>query len=270
MKLYNRKEVSAILKKATQNSSTIDPDNQIGLSIDELRQLAKDVGMDPYQIEKAAAEIETDSKRIKSNFWGGPFAYSNQVQVDGEITVAQWEEMLISIRDFFQFNGNVTTRDSVFEWSSPWGTTNSAHVTALKSKGKTKISIGWNGPLSGIPFYIPVPLVALASLFFVSEFLGLTAIPGLGLTLFATGLTFLVGRWGLRRHLKKGFKKLQELVSSLENITNKKNSHTVLDSEKKGKHEPHTTKKEPLLIIDEEEKLNEEIIESIHSKRSKN
>ncbi len=269
MKLYNRKEVSAILKKATQNSSTIDPDNEIGLSIVELRQLALDVGMDPNQIEKAAFEIETDSKRIKSNFWGGPFSYSNQVQVDGEITVVQWEEMLISIRGFFQSKGNVTTRDSVLEWSSPWGTTNSAHVTALKDNGKTKISVAWNGPLTALPFYVPVPLVAIASLFFASDFLGLTAVPGVGFTLLATGITFLVGRWSLRRHLDKGFKRLQELVTGLEIITNKKSVQSELDSKYTGNSRAQAETNEPLLIIDEEENHKEEDKEAKGRKRSR-
>lgn len=218
MKLYDSSEISAILRKATENSSADDPDGPIGLSIDELRQLASDAGIDPDQITKAVAEIEMDSGRSERNFWGGPFSYNSQVLTEGEISVGQWEEMLISIRNFFQSKGDVSERESVLEWSSPWGTTNSARVTAIKLDGKTRISVSWNGPLTAVPFYAPVPLVAIGALFFASEFLLLTAVPGITFTVFAAGLALLAGRWALLRHLDRGFNKLRQMVKGLENI----------------------------------------------------
>ena len=165
--------------------------------------------------------------------------------------------MLISIRDFFQSKGEVTSRDSVYEWSSPWGTTNTAHVTALKNNGKTKLSVGWNGPLTAIPFFIPVPLVAIAALFFGSEFLELTAVPGITFTLLATGLSFLVGRWGLRKHLDKGFKKLNKMLIGLEKIASKEISKSVSDADQTNESQVFSVLKEPLLKIDEEETISE-------------
>ena len=229
MKLYDSKEVRAILKIAAENSSTDTPDQQMGLTIDELRQLASEVGIDPDQISKAADEIESNSAMNDRNFWGGPFSYRTQVLVDREITVGQWEEMLLSIRDFFKSTGKVTTRPSVYEWSSPWDTSNSAQVTALKSKGSTKINLSWHGPLTGLPYYIPVPLVAIASLLFASGFLELSAIPGVTFTFLSTGAAFLIGRWKLRKSLDNGFKKLREMVTGLEMIASRPASKSESD-----------------------------------------
>jgi len=222
MKLYNRKEVGAILKKATEDSSTNNSDTSIGLSVNELQQIASEVGIDPEQIARAAAEIDVTSEKNEQTFWGGPFSFNSQVLAEGEITDGQWEEMLIAIRNFFQSKGEVTTRESVFEWSSPWGATNSAQVTALKDDGKTKISVSWNGPLTAIPFYIPVPAAAIASVLFASEFLELASVPGMAFAMLATGLTFLTGRWALRRHLNKGFEKFRQMVAKLNLIANVK------------------------------------------------
>lgn len=253
MKLYNSKEVRAILKIAAENSTVDEPDTQMGLSIDELRQLASEVGIEPKQITRAAAEIEANSIRNKHTFWGGPFSYNKQVLVESEITVGQWEEMLQTIRDFFQSSGKVTSRESVLEWSSPWDTSNSAQVTALKNNGKTKISVNWNGPLTAIPYYIPVPLVAIVSLFFASGFLELTAIPGVAFTLLATGLTFLAGRWKLRRNLEKGFKKLHQMVAGLENIAGRQNSQSEFDEINQGEAKcMNSETTDPLLNIPED------------------
>tara|TARA_R110002096_G_scaffold303080_10_gene498087 strand:+ start:2157 stop:2975 length:819 start_codon:yes stop_codon:yes gene_type:complete len=223
MKLYTKKEVGEILKKAADNSSKDDSNLSDGLTIEELQQIASETGIDPEQIARAAAEIDVEVGKQAPTFWGGPFSFNSQVLAEGEITDAQWEEMLISIREFFQSNGEVATRKSVFEWSSPWGTTNSAQVTALKDHGKTKISVSWKGPLTAIPFYIPVPLVAIASVFFASEFLELSSVPGIAFAILATGLSFLAGRWALRKTLNKGFKKLHQMVAGLSLIANAKN-----------------------------------------------
>lgn len=228
MKLYDSKEVRAILKIAAENSSSDEPGKQMGLTIDELRQLASEVGIDPEQITVAAAEIEANTGMLQRSIWGGPFSYSTQVMVQNEITVGQWEEMLLSIREFFKSTGKVTTRHSVYEWSSPWDTSNSAQVTALKGNGSTKINVNWNGPLTPIPYYLPVPLVAIASLLFASGFLELTAVPGVAFTLLMTGLTFLVGRWKLRKSLEAGFKKLRELVTGLELVASRKPEESEL------------------------------------------
>lgn len=238
MKLYDSKEVRAILKIAAENSSKDESDNQIGLTIDELRQLASDAGIDPDQITVAAAEIDKNPRVNEGNFWGGPFSYSTQVLVKGEITGGQWEEMLLSIRDFFKSAGKVTTRQSVYEWSSPWDSSNSAQLTALKRNGSTKINLSWNGPLTAIPYYIPVPLVAIASLFFASGFLELSAIPGVAFTLFATVLTFLAGRWKLRKTLDKGFKKLREMVAGLELIASKSPPESELNLKQEDFEDP--------------------------------
>lgn len=218
MKLYDQNEIGAILKKAAENSSVEDQGTRIGLSRDELNQLAADVGIDPSQIARAIADIESESSQRNATFLGGPFAFSRQVIVDGEISTSQWEEMLISIREFFQSKGEVSSRDSVLEWSSPRGTTNSAQVTVLKDRGKTRISMGWNGPLTALPFYLPLPFAVVAFVFFASEFLELSAVPGIALTVLLSGLAFLVARWAVSRHLDNGFSKLNALMNTLETI----------------------------------------------------
>ncbi len=267
MKLYDRKEIGAILKKAAENSSVDGTDTPMGLSLDELQVLASDVGIDPSQITRAVADIDLDSKRSERTFLGGPFSFNSQVVVEGEITVGQWEEMLISIREFFQSQGQVTSRESVWEWTSPWGTTNSAQVTVLRDNGRTRINVGWNGPLTAVPFYLPVPLVAIASLFFASEFLELTAVPGLAFVLLATVLTFLTGRWLLRKHLDKGFGKIGQMIAGLELIAGRQNTKSEIVSRQA---DPGQTQVgDPVVQIDEAKSHNDPDIATERRNRSR-
>jgi hypothetical protein len=268
MKLYDRKEIGAILKKAAESSSPEDDVSPLGLSVEELKQLASEAGIDPDQIVKAIAEVEIESHASKRTFWGGPFSASNQVVVDREISIGQWEEMLISIREFFQSKGEVDVRESVLEWSSPRGTTNSAQVTVLKDHGKTKISIGWNGPLSALPFYLPVPFAAVAFLLFASGFLELSAVPGVSLTLFLSGLTFLAARWALGNHMDKGFSKISQLMTRLEAIAEQQRGESGIPLKHEGTSATSAIP-EPVLQITEEETDVESDFESQPEGRSR-
>lgn len=250
MKLYNRKEVGEILKKAADSSLSDESDSLNGLSLDELKQIASETGIDPEQITRAAAELEITGGRNETTFWGGPFIFNSQVLAEGEITDQQWEEMLISIQKFFQSKGEVSERKSVSEWSSPWGTTNAAQVTALKDNGKTKISVNWTGPLTAIPFYIPVPIAAILSLLFASGFLGLGSVSGIAFTLLATSLTFLAGRWALQRHMNKAYKKLRQFVAELNLIANKKNENAEQVSNPNDTSQSSSNTKQPLVQIE--------------------
>ncbi|MEQ9103261.1 MAG: hypothetical protein RIE53_01040 [Rhodothermales bacterium] len=218
MKLYDRKQIGVILKKAAEDAPVDEPDSAVGLSVEELQQVARAAGIDPARIPKAVAELESAPESGDHTFWGGPFAFDSQVLANGEIDAGQWEEMLVAIRAFFRDKGDVTVRDSVFEWSSPWGTTNAAHVTARKDNGKTRISVHWHGPLTAVPYYLPVPVVTIGALIFASGVLEWSAVPGLTFTALAAGLAFVTGRLFLRRNMAAGLKKLRNLTASLDQI----------------------------------------------------
>ncbi|MGA7306968.1 MAG: hypothetical protein WBW88_19015, partial [Rhodothermales bacterium] len=168
-----------------------------------------------------------------------------------EITAGEWEDMLISIRKCFKSEGVVKIRDSVFEWSSPWGATNSAHVTAVKEDGKTKISVFWNGPLTALPFYVPLPLTAILSLFLAPEFLGLSAVPGFIFVLLMMALTFMAGRWALTRHMDKLFAGFRQMTAEFEHLSTKTEAESGAVSNQAGALQNEADGRGPLLNLDE-------------------
>jgi len=269
MKVYNRVEISAILKKAAENSSDSGKDSSIGMSAEELKQLAIDTGIDPDEIVKAIDELETDQKYSKRTFLGGPFSFSSQALVDGEITNAQWEEMLISIRNNFGSGGEVSSRKSVHEWNSPKFDTNSANITAFKNAGNTKLSISWKGPFTAFPYYIPVPIIAIASLIFASEYLGLSAFTGFSFVAAATGLTFLAGRWAVINKFNSIFKSIRNILSDLENIASGSDLNSDSNANQLNSKESLTDASDPLIEIPEEEGSVRNNIKTTPSGRSR-
>lgn len=219
MKLYNEEEIGAILKKATEKSDGDKAASTVGLTIDELRQLGADAGIDPDRITGAVAELGAGSDSLERTFLGGPFSFSKSIVLDGEITAGQWEDMLASIRACFKAKGDVSVRESTFEWSSPWDSANSGQVTATRERGKTKVNVGWHGPMTAFLFYLPVIPVTIASVFVASDIPALTELTGLSLVLLLSAGTFAAGRWALRRHLDKLFTKFRGLMAGFEGVT---------------------------------------------------
>ena len=252
MKLYDEKEVGAILKKAAENSHKDRPGSTVGLSIDELQQLASDAGINPDEVRKAIADIENQSDKKKDeSFWGGPFSFSREIELDGEISTTEWEAMLIAIRDFFQGPGRVNTRENILEWTTPMFAANEAQVTARKADGKTNISVFWNGRLNSIPFYIPVPLVAILSLLIGEGALEMSVGPGITFVLAMSSLAFLGGRWALSRFTNQRRLKLDRLMTGFEMIASKKGTK----AEKEDKIDPveqgQIEEKKPLIDLDD-------------------
>ena len=221
MKLYNEKEIGAILKRAAELSHDDAASNSLGLSLDELKQLGTEAGINPDFILKAATEMGAQSSRSGSkNLFGGPVSYTNEMMLDREITPSEWEEMLAKIRTCFKDPGIVTTRENTFEWTVQDRSTK-AQVTARMEHGKTHIHLFWAEPAAPIPFLIPSLIGTIISLPITFEALNLSGWPG-ALAIMTTFLTlFALGRWGVSSYTQRFSGKLDQLMTQIELIASR-------------------------------------------------
>lgn len=221
MKLYNEKEIGAILKRAAELSLDETGPNAAGLSIEELQQVGNEAGLDPDLILKAAAELhQTGPKRTK-NLFGGPVSYANDIVLDGEIDNATWEEMVSAIRGTFKDPGVVSTRENVFEWTSQ-SETEKAQVTALVAGGKTKVTLFWSNPVAVIPLFIPSIIGTIISLPITFESLEWSGLPAMAVILSTFMTLFMLGRFATGRIVDGQATRLKQLETSLDLIASKK------------------------------------------------
>jgi len=221
MKLYNEKQIGAILKRAAEMSQDESGPNAAGLSIEELQRVGAEAGLDPDLILRAAAEMQQTGPKRERNFFGGPVSYSNDFVLDGEIDASTWEEMISSIRGSFKDPGQVATRENVFEWTSQ-SETEKAQVTALVKDGKTRITVFWTEPVMAIPLFVPSIIGTIISLPIAFEALELGGAAGLALILSTFLTLFALGRYALGRLIDKQVTKLQQLETTLDLIASKK------------------------------------------------
>ena len=220
MKLYNEKEIGAILKRAAEMSHDSPDSTAAGLSIEELQQVGSEAGLNPDLIMKAAAEIHSAKPIREKNFFGGPVQYSNEIMLDGEIDSALWEELLASIRGTFKDPGVVSTRENIFEWTST-SETEKGQVTAHVQNGRTKVTLFWHEPVAAIPFFV-IPLIGtIISLPIVFEALDMSGFPGAAVIMSVAFTLFMVSRWGLGRYTDSFVEKLRRMETSFELIASK-------------------------------------------------
>lgn len=130
---YNDEEFALILRKASQiQDGSGGADTDAGLSLDEIRAIAREVGIDPTAVDRAAALVpRTASRRDAfSRVMGGPTLYRLESTVQGTMSETDMARMLDSVRRAAEHHGKVEYGPRGFEWSTQ-GDVNQINVTAL-------------------------------------------------------------------------------------------------------------------------------------------
>lgn len=251
MKLYNEKEIGAILKRAAELSQDESGPNAAGLSIEELQQVGSEAGLNPDMILRAAAEMQQTGPERRKNFFGGPLSYSNDFVLDGEIDAATWEEMISSIRGSFKDPGQVSTRENVYEWTSQ-SETEKAQVTALVMDGKTKFTVFWTEPIMAVPLYVITLVGTLISLPIAAEGLELSALMGFAFVMAVFLSLFSVSRFLVGRLMDRQITKIQQLETTLDLIASKKALRAAREQTSALDSPARDLIEAPLLDLDEE------------------
>ncbi len=99
MRLYSESEIGAILKRTAELSKDVDSQNADGLSLEELKQLASEAGLNPELVVRAATEFSLGTSFVeKPDIFGGPLSHSSEIELAVEIDQDTWESMLPVIR----------------------------------------------------------------------------------------------------------------------------------------------------------------------------
>ena len=88
-----------------------------GLSLEELRQVASEVGIDPRFVDLAASHVDAPVERQGSVAAGGPTRWHFRSSVPGEIDKGDLDRILQVIRTTLHEKGEVSEVWGRIEWS---------------------------------------------------------------------------------------------------------------------------------------------------------
>lgn len=88
-----------------------------GLTLEELRQVASEVGIDPRFVDLAASHVDVPTQRTGSRAAGGPTRWHYRASVPGEIAQRDLDRILQVIRTTMHEKGEVAEVWGRIEWS---------------------------------------------------------------------------------------------------------------------------------------------------------
>lgn len=121
---FNDEEVALIIKRAAELQQTEQTEQDPGnaLSLSDVEQIAREAGIDPRLIRRAALGLDQPSTTNRPSPWiGSPTRLVFERVVDGEIPIEEFEPLVAEVRRTFGDNGVPSVLGRSLAWSSSMG-----------------------------------------------------------------------------------------------------------------------------------------------------
>jgi hypothetical protein len=118
---YNEDEVAAIFRAAAEGpeSPPVPGGRAEGLTLRDLQAIAREVDIPPDAISRAAQSLERlPVPAASQTFLGIPISAERTVALQRRLTDAEWELLVVELRQVFGARGTVRVQGSMREWSN--------------------------------------------------------------------------------------------------------------------------------------------------------
>jgi hypothetical protein len=156
---FTEREVREILKKAVKNTPSRALAKGEGISLEDLKSIGEEVGIDPGRVEDAARAVALGGAERSHSLLGFPRILNFVRKVRGEVDPADVPEVLALIRKTMGQQGEADEIMGSLEWSSK-GEAGERHVTLSSKDGLTSITSSANLTQLAIASYLPAGIVS--------------------------------------------------------------------------------------------------------------
>ncbi|MEP6763520.1 MAG: hypothetical protein ABJB66_04370 [Gemmatimonadaceae bacterium] len=149
---YSDDEAAAIFAKAieTESVSSLPPQREEGLSLAELQEIGREVGLTPDALARAAQLVESGSPAASRTLMGFPIAVERTVMLNRRLTDAEWELLVVKLREAFDARGRVSAYGSFRQWTNgnlqallePTSSGHRLRLSTIKASAYVRIRIG--------------------------------------------------------------------------------------------------------------------------------
>jgi hypothetical protein len=164
---YSDEEFALILRKASelQEGGAKPQAARGGMSLEEIRSIAAEAGIDPEKVTKAASLLtRSDDPGTAVRLFGGPSSYHLEHTTKGEISQEDLGRLLDVIRKATRHQGKGTHVLDALEWKTE-GETSQINVNVTPRDGETTIQIiadrSGTGALMTMVFTMPWVILAV-------------------------------------------------------------------------------------------------------------
>lgn len=210
-RLYTEKEISKILKRAGEIQAAEREKVTIGLSLEEIQQLAEEVGLEPDIIASVAEYIDVEPEKEETGFFASlmmPTKIDVEQVIQGEITEEDWPEIVSLIERTAAKSGASSQIGRMLEWTSD--SKNSVQkLSVIPGDNQTKVIFQGTFTQLALAWTLPIVINVGVWAFILGMInLGMVGIPiGIGVV-FATYLIILSGFKSFMRKKKQSIKSM--------------------------------------------------------------
>ncbi len=115
-RLYSEKETGALIQKAFELQQKEDAEGGYGLTEQELRKLAAEMGIRPQFLEDALQIQNTKEPTKTFHVWGAPLRVTQEKVIEGIVSEELWEEMVHKLRFAYKNQGRVERVGNTRDW----------------------------------------------------------------------------------------------------------------------------------------------------------
>ena len=118
---FNEEEVAAIFRQASEaQNQTAEgslPSGE-GLTVTELTEIGRQVGISADQIALAAQAIERGGNATSRQFLGFPIGVGQTVDLGRKLSDEEWERLVVDLRETFHARGTIRKDGSLRQWTN--------------------------------------------------------------------------------------------------------------------------------------------------------
>ena len=207
---YSEEEVAAIFERAAEAQQTARrqlPPGE-GMTLADLQAIGREVGIPPELVSQAARSIDRVEASASRRLLGFPIGVGRTVELDRHLSDAEWERLVVDLRQTFDARGRVSTEGRFRQWTNgnlqvlvePTPTGDQIRMRTLNGNARTFMGTG--AGLLGLGAILA--LVSTIGGLDAHALRGLAFLSTMGVGMFSIGALRLPGWASLRRRQMEG------------------------------------------------------------------
>jgi len=150
---FDDREIAAIFERAgLLQEAERNPNTGEGLTLAQLQEIARDVGLDAAHVTAAARDVAagTLAPATRRAWFGLPIGVARTIEFHRPVSDDQWSALVITLRETFEARGRVVSDGPFREWSNgnlqallePTPTGHRLRLSTRKGNAKARLIIG--------------------------------------------------------------------------------------------------------------------------------
>ena len=117
---FNETEVAEIFERATQHQAgaTRQATSAEGMTLVELQEIGREVGIAPEALEQAARSIDLADRETVRRFLGLPIGVGLTANIGRQLTDEEWQRLIVDLRETFDARGKVRDEGAFRQWTN--------------------------------------------------------------------------------------------------------------------------------------------------------